>query len=328
MEPLSSIANAWRPVRFDEARIERERSILSSPEPSTGRGTSDCAVRTTARKKRIGVQCHRLWKSKRKSWLSSFEQKQTEYARADADRAPVPLARPETHETVARILDPLPRGPLLDVPAGEGALSARLSKAGFYVKACDLHPEIFMLRDIEVRRGDLSGTLPYGDAEFQYITCLEGLEHIENPHQAIREFARLLAPGGHLVISVPNILNIEERVKWLLHGYTSHFKPISEEHLRMRHEQWGEKEEVALHINPIAYTELRYILEKYGFEVLGTYRDKPKPKIWLYWPLVAIVRLFSRLTSERKRRERWTAELASDELLLGGNTLVLHAQSS
>ena len=246
-------------------------------------------------------------------------------AASGADRAPVPIARLEIHETVARILDPFPRGKLLDVPAGEGALSARLSKAGFFVQACDLYPEIFRLPDIEVRRGDLSGVLPYGDTEFQYITCLEGLEHIENPHQAIREFARLLAPGGQLVISVPNILNIEERVKWLLNGYTSHFKPISEEHLRMRHEQWGEKEEVVLHINPIAYTELRYILEKYGFKLAGAYRDKPKPNLWLYWPVVALIRFFARLTPDRKRRERWTVELASDAVLLGGNTLVLHA---
>src|SRR5258708_1586706 len=255
--------------------------------------------------------------------LSSPGKKQVEDAPNDAGRAPVPIARPEIHETVARILNPFPRGKLLDVPAGEGALSARLSEVGFQVQACDLYPEIFMLRSIDVRRGDLSGILPYPDAEFQFITCLEGLEHIENPHQAIREFARLLEPGGHLVISVPNILNIEERVKWLLNGYTSHFKPISEEHLRMRHAQWGEKEEVVLHINPIAYTELRYILEKYGFQVLGAFRDKPKPNIWLYWPLVATIRFFSRLTSARKRRERWTAELASDEVLLGGNTFVL-----
>jgi SAM-dependent methyltransferase len=246
-------------------------------------------------------------------------------AAGNPDRAPVPIARLEIHETVARILDPFPRGRLLDVPAGEGALSARLSEAGFAVQACDLYPEIFRLRDIEVRRGDLSGVLPYLDAEFQYITCLEGLEHIENPHQAIREFARLLAPGGQLMISVPNILNIEERVKWLLNGYTSHFKPISEEHLRMRREQWAEKEEVALHINPISYTELRYILEKYGFEITGAYRDKPKPNLWLYWPLAAAIRFFARLTPERKRRERWTTELASEAVLLGGNTLVLHA---
>jgi len=247
---------------------------------------------------------------------------------SSADREPAPIARLEIHETVARILDPFPRGKLLDVPAGEGALSTRLAKVGFRVQACDLYPEIFRLPDIEVRRGDLSGILPYKDGEFQYITCLEGLEHIENPHQAIREFARLLAPGGQLVISVPNILNIEERVKWLLNGYTSHFKPISEEHLRMRHEQWGEKEEVVLHINPIAYTELRYILEKYGFELAGAYRDKPKPNLWLYWPLVAVIHFFAWLTPERKRRERWTTELSSDAVLLGGNTLILHAKKN
>jgi SAM-dependent methyltransferase len=244
---------------------------------------------------------------------------------ATAGHTPEALARPEIHETVERLLEPLPRGKLLDVPAGDGTLLARLAKAGFQVQACDLYPEMFLLPDVEVRRGDLSKTLPYADGELQYITCLEGLEHIENPHQAIREFSRILASGGHLVISVPNILNIEERIKWLLNGYTSHFKPISEEHLRKRREQWGEKEEVFLHINPIAYTELRYILEKYGFKVLGTYRDKSKPNIWLYWPLVATIRLFSRLTPERKRRERWTEELCSDEVLLGGNTLVLHA---
>ena len=244
------------------------------------------------------------------------------------DRAPVPIARPEIHETVARILDPLPRGKLLDVPAGEGALSARLSEAGFAVEACDLYPELFRVPNLRVQRGDLSGTLPYANAEFQYIVCLEGLEHIENPHQAIREFARMLAPGGNIVISVPNILNIEERIKWLLNGYTSHFKPISQEHLRMRHEKWADKEEVALHINPIAYTELRYMLEKYGFEVAGMYRDKPKPNIWLYWPMVSMIRLFARLTPERKRRERWTDELVSDPILLGGNTLVLHAVKS
>ena len=242
-----------------------------------------------------------------------------------AKAAPVPLARPEIHETVARILDPFPRGNLLDVPAGEGALSARLAEAGFAVQACDLYPEIFKLTDVQVRRGDLSGALPYPDSEFRYITCLEGLEHIENPYQAIREFARLLAPGGRLIISVPNILNIEERVKWLLHGYTSHFKPISQDHLRMRHEQWGEKEEVALHINPIGYAELRYVLEKYGFEVVGAYRDRRKPNLWLYRPLVAMIRFLAWLTPKEKRRERWTDELASDPVLFGGNTLILLA---
>ena len=242
-----------------------------------------------------------------------------------AEREAVPLAHEAIHEVALRILSTLPRGALLDVPAGEGALAARLIGAGFDVRCCDLYPEIFRLSGVEIKRGDLSGTLPFGDGEFDYVTCVEGLEHIENPQQAIREFARLLRPGGHLIVSVPNILNIEERIKWLLHGYTSHFKPLSREHLENLRGEFGEMEEIALHINPISYAELRYTLEKYGFEILRLHRDKPKAHLWAYWPFVTLIRLLARFTPERKRRERWADELQSDEILLGGNTLIVHA---
>ena len=63
--------------------------------------------------------------------MSGFEQKHRAHPSSNETRAPAPLARPEIHTTVAQILDPLPRGRLLDVPAGEGALSARLREAGF-----------------------------------------------------------------------------------------------------------------------------------------------------------------------------------------------------
>ena len=238
---------------------------------------------------------------------------------------PVVLARPGTHETVYSIIASQPRGKLLDVPAGEGALAARFVASGFQVQCCDLYPEIFKLPGVEIRRGDLSGTLPYGDAEFDYVTCVEGLEHIENPQQAMREFARVLKPGGHLVVTTPNILNIEERVKWLLFGYTSHFKPLSREHIAATSARAGGRDEVLLHVNPISYSELRFSLEKAGFELRGAYRDRAKPRLWLYWPLSALIRLFGSAAPAVKRRERWTDELNSSAVLTGGNTLIFHA---
>jgi SAM-dependent methyltransferase len=242
------------------------------------------------------------------------------------EREAIPLAHEAIHEAVVRILAQLPRGIVLDVPAGEGALAARLLCAGFRVRCCDLYPEIFRLREVEIKRGDLSGAqLPYAEGEFDYITCIEGLEHIENPQQAIREFYRLLKPNGHLITSVPNILNIEERIKWLLYGYTSHFKPLSREHLEDLRREYGEMEEIALHVNPISYSELRYTLERYGFEICQLYRDKPKAQLWAYKPLVWLIRLLARFASEEKRRARWTNELHSNEVLLGGNTLIVHA---
>ena len=243
----------------------------------------------------------------------------------ETERAPVAMAHEAIHERVEEILNNCSRGPLLDVPAGEGALASRLKALGFEVRCCDLYTEIFRLRDIEIRRGDLSKALPYETAEFDYVTCVEGIEHIENPQQAVREFARVLRPGGHLILSTPNILNIEERLKWLFYGYTSHFKPLSRDHLDALRRDYGQMEEVALHVNPVSYSELRYTLEKYGFEIVRTLKDKPKKNLWVYWPVVALVRLLGRLTPERKRRERWTKELQSNEVLLGGNTLILHA---
>ncbi|MCU1264947.1 MAG: hypothetical protein JWM21_1265 [Acidobacteria bacterium] len=246
-------------------------------------------------------------------------------AGAALESAPAPLAHQAVHDTVVNILQALSKGKLLDVPAGEGALAARLESAGFAVQCCDLYPEIFRLAGVEIRQGDLGGTLPYPDQSFDYVTCLEGLEHIENPQQAIREFARLLRPGGHLIASVPNILNIEERLKWLIYGYTSHFKPITRDAVAQVRKQFGEKVEVALHVNAIGYSELRYTLEEYGFEILQLHRDRPKAHQWLYWPIVAAIRAVAFFTPERKKEDRWTRALGSDEILLGGNTLIVHA---
>jgi hypothetical protein len=54
--------------------------------------------------------------------------------------------------------------------------------------------------------------------------------------------------------------------------------------------------------------------------------DKPKRNSWAFRPIVGLIRLVSRFSSEAKRRERWTEELNSDEVILGGNTMILKAK--
>ena len=241
------------------------------------------------------------------------------------ERGPLPISRPGLHDTVMGILNPLPRGRILDCPAGEGALTERLVAAGFEAQACDLYDELFRLDGVEIKKGDLSGTLPYASWSFDYITSLDGLEHIDSPPQAFREYRRLLKPGGHLVVSVPNIMNVEERLKWLVFGYTSHFKPLSEQFkAKIAHDTAG-KNEISVHANPIGYSELRYHLERNGFEIQGVYRDRVKANQWLYFPVTLLIRLVAALTPQARQQDRWTRELASDPVLLGGNTLIIHA---
>jgi hypothetical protein len=114
-------------------------------------------------------------------------------------------------------------------------------------------------------------------------------------------------------------------LKWLLFGYTSHFKPLSEQFKAKIHYDCAGKDEISVHANPIGYNELRYYLEKNGFAIQGVYRDRVKGNQWLYWPLVAFIRLLAKLTPEKRRKDRWTEELASDPVLLGGNTIIIHS---
>ncbi len=239
---------------------------------------------------------------------------------------PVALAHEAIYETVEDILKDAKRGKILDVPAGEGALSLRLINLGFQVSCADLYTEIFKLAGTEIKRGNLDARLPFEDESFDYVICVEGLEHIESPANAIREFARLLKPSGTLIVSVPNIMNIEERLKWLFNGYTSHFKPLSSDALAEISNRYGGMEEIALHVNPIGYSEVRYLLEKNGFTIEKTFLDKPKKNSWLYFPLVGLIKLAARFNSQKRRSARWTDELNSNEVLLGGNTLIFKAK--
>ena len=120
-------------------------------------------------------------------------------------------------------------------------------------------------------------------------------------------------------------MNIEERLKWLFTGYTSHFKPISQEAAANWRKELNGMEEMALHVNPIGYAEVRYLLEKNGFELQQAYMDRSKNNTWLFYPIAGVIKLASMFSSQGKRKERWTDELNSKEVLLGGNTLIFKA---
>lgn len=55
------------------------------------------------------------------------------------------------------------------------------------------------------RQGDVN-SLPFEDARFDLVTCQTLLIHVPDPRATIREFTRVLKPGGLLVLSEPNNL--------------------------------------------------------------------------------------------------------------------------
>ena len=113
----------------------------------------------------------------------------------------VPLARNETHDKVVEMMEKEPRGKVLDVPTGTGVLAGRLKGMGFEVSCCDINASYFSIPDLSIDIGDLNKTLPYPDSSFDYLVCLDGIEHTENPFNTIREFRRVLK-GRRKVIPV------------------------------------------------------------------------------------------------------------------------------
>jgi SAM-dependent methyltransferase len=113
---------------------------------------------------------------------------------------------------LARWID-LDRGhALLDVGCNAGQLLAwardrrpGLRLAGVEVNRAAVQRAHSLVPEAEVHaRG--AESLPFGDGEFDWVTCIEVLEHVpvDLRPQAIREIHRVLKPGGVLLLQVPH----------------------------------------------------------------------------------------------------------------------------
>jgi SAM-dependent methyltransferase len=165
---------------------------------------------------------------------------------------PVGAALPGTYRAVCSLVADLSPGRILDAPCGAGGLARLLSQAGHSLVGADLHlmPPSHLYRGVRL---DLNAPLPFLDGVFDAVVSVEGIEHLENPYLPVREFSRILRPGGRLVISTPNILNMRSRVKFFLLGTLFWF------------DSGGYRP--ASHVNAIPIYELRHLLAEAGFAV-------------------------------------------------------------
>jgi SAM-dependent methyltransferase len=103
-----------------------------------------------------------------------------------------------------RVVSPAVTGRVLDVGCGhkpyQGYFPAAEGYLGLDVSAVDSSP-------------DLIGSglhLPFGEEVFESVLCLQTLEHVPDPFAVVSELARVLRPGGALVLTVPQAWRIHE----------------------------------------------------------------------------------------------------------------------
>lgn len=112
----------------------------------------------------------------------------------------------------ARLACVPPGAAVLDVGARDGGLRGYLP-AGVRYQGVEINPE-FSAPDILIR--DISEGLPFDDTAFDYVFCIEVLEHVPEPFRTLSEIHRVLRPGGVLILSVPNPYHFKEIVWNLL----------------------------------------------------------------------------------------------------------------
>lgn len=103
---------------------------------------------------------------------------------------------------------------VLDFGCGSGELAVALAQKGWRVTGCDISGE--MLRHAEAAPGgggvtwqalDVAGgvTLPFDGESFDLAVASSVFEYVLHPEAHLKELCRILMPGGHLLVTVPDM---------------------------------------------------------------------------------------------------------------------------
>lgn len=126
-------------------------------------------------------------------WSTSYDQPETN-----------PAIMIEEHLT-GPMLAAAPSGRALDVACGTGRVLRRLADLGYDVAGADLTPAMLRIAASHLPAAELHVApwteLPFGDGSFELVTCSLALCHATDVAPPIAEMARVLRPGGRLVIS-------------------------------------------------------------------------------------------------------------------------------
>jgi len=116
---------------------------------------------------------------------------------------------------------------------------------------------------------------PYPDGHFSTVLCCELIEHLmADPMHLMCEVNRIVKPGGHVVLTTPNLAGLRG-ISAILQGYHPGFFPA--------YLQPSDPNEVnARHNREYTPREIRRLLENSGFEVTrletGEFLDTPHPE--------------------------------------------------
>lgn len=184
-----------------------------------------------------------------------------------------------------RLLGIAPSARVLDVGTGTGANLRMLRDNGFRnVTGTDASPEAVKYCAAkglgEVQLGDIV-SLPFAGGHFDLVLATDVIEHVDDDRGALAELYRVLAPGGHLLLTVPAFPSL-----------------------------WGLQDEVAHHKRRYRMQGLRECIRASGFEIRRSYHFN----YFLFVPIWAARKVIKMLAVKRNSEAEFNSPLMNKVL--------------
>ncbi|MFA5038838.1 MAG: class I SAM-dependent methyltransferase [Candidatus Omnitrophota bacterium] len=215
-------------------------------------------------------------------------------------------------------------GKVLDLGCATGDYSLELHRMGFDVTAADVCAGFKYTRQIKFVRLWDEGSLPFEKDCFDFILLAEVIEHLKEPHRFMKIMRDLLKPEGKLILSTPNILNLKSRIRFLTEGTYEYFREPSLDHVLHNAREGIDVSQV--HIMPMRYHELEFLLNDSGFTIVEIKTSKKEG--WGLFFLLAVIWFQLKLKAKRSARKggvdytRINRILLMPELLYGRHLIV------
>ena len=192
---------------------------------------------------------------------------------------------------------------ILDLGCHSGALLQAIAQfyeekgwpPGEYLLGADLDGDDFQAA-VPFRQIDLRQSLDLQGGTFDLIIAQEVLEHIRRVYPLLEELRAALNPGGRLLFSVPNMMNMKSRLRFLCCGRFYSFSGLDNDHT--------DRDSGEGHINPLPVQFWDYGLRYAGFSEVRYKTDRIKRGALVWSLLFAPVLWLGASLRNRKERRR------------------------